>query len=174
VIIITGLRDHLRLEQPIMIAGIRNAVPRQPRKWLKQGSKRHLAVYTPGSLPVLHVTPASADDRPEVGRLAQAVQASTGQSVDLAYVDQGYTSLRAPKAARAHGTALQGVTLPAAKRRFVLLPLRWVVERSLAQGHRFRRLVTDYERYASTLADLHLVTFTCIMLKQAVQLAAGL
>jgi hypothetical protein len=33
-------------------------------------------------------------------------------------------------------------------------------------------LVTDYERYASTLADLHLVAFTCIMLEQAVQLAA--
>lgn len=69
----------------------------------KKGSKLHLAVDTLGHLLALHVTPASVDDRAEVGR----------------------------------------------------------------------RLVRDYERYASTLADLHLVAFACIMLKQAAQLAAG-
>ena len=68
----------------------------------KKGSKLHLAVDTLGHLLALHVTPASVDDRAEVGR----------------------------------------------------------------------RLVRDYERYASTLADLHLVAFACIMLKQAAQLAA--
>ena len=41
--------------------------------------------------------------------------------------------------------------LPDAKRGFVLLPRRWVVERSFAWTTRFRRLVKDYERYASTL-----------------------
>jgi hypothetical protein len=72
----------------------------------------------------LHVTPASADDRAEVGRLAQAVQASTGQSVELAYVDQGYTGYRAAEAARMHGIELEVVKLPEAKRGFVLLPRR--------------------------------------------------
>ena len=62
--------------------------------------------------------------------------------------------------------------LPEAKRGFVLLPRRWVVERSFAWATRFRRLVKDYERYASTLADLHLVAFVCLMLKQAARLAA--
>gem|GEM_PF-2876880 len=47
------------------------------------------------------------------------------------------------------------------------------VERSFAWATRFRRLVKDYERYASTLADLHLVAFVCIMLRQAAQLATG-
>jgi transposase len=139
----------------------------------KNGSKLHLAVDTLGYLLALHVTPASADDRVEVGRLAQAVQVSTGQSVELAYVDQGYTGERASKAARAHGIALEVVKLPEAKRGFVLLPRRWVVERSFAWATRFRRLVKDYERYASTLADLHLVAFACLMLKQAARLAAG-
>ena len=60
-----------------------------------------------------------------------------------------------------------------AKRGFVLLPRRWVVERSFAWATRFRRLVKDYERYASTLADLHLVAFTCIMLRQPALLAAA-
>jgi transposase len=139
----------------------------------KKGSKLHLAVDTLGHLLALHVTPASTDDRAEVGRLAQAVQASTGQSVDLAYVDQGYTGPKAADAAKAHGIKLEVVKLPDAKRGFVLLPRRWVVERSFAWATRFRRLVKDYEGYASTLADLHLVAFACLMLKQIAQLNEG-
>jgi transposase len=139
----------------------------------KQGAKLHRAVDAPGHLLALHVTAANADDRAEVGRLAQAVQASTGQSVDLAYVDQGYTGTRAAGAARAHGIALEVVKLPEAKRGFVLLPRRWVVERSFAWAARFRRLVKDDERYASTLADLHLVAFACLMLRQVALLAPG-
>ena len=134
----------------------------------KRGSKLHLAVDTLGQLLTLHVTPASTDDRAEVGRLAQAAQASIGQCVHLAYVDQGYTGLKAADAAKAHGIELEVVKLPNAKRGFVLLPRRWVVERSFAWATRFRRLVKDYEGYASTLADLHLVAFVCLMLKQAV------
>ena len=56
----------------------------------KKGSKLHLAVDTLGHLLALHVTPATADDRAEVGRLAAAVQEATGESVELAFVDQGY------------------------------------------------------------------------------------
>uniref|UniRef100_UPI0038B31FA0 transposase n=1 Tax=Staphylococcus aureus TaxID=1280 RepID=UPI0038B31FA0 len=55
----------------------------------------------------------------------------------------------------------------------VLLPRRWVVERSFAWATRFRRLVKDYERYAETLAGLHVVAFACLMMKQAVAIAAG-
>jgi len=139
----------------------------------KRGSKLHLAVDTLGHLLALHVTPANAEDRGEVERLAQAVQSATGQSVDLAYVDQGYTGERAANAARQHGIELEVVKLPEAKTGFVLLPRRWVIERSFAWATRFRRLVKDYERYASTLADLHLVAFVCLMLKQAALLAAG-
>ena len=139
----------------------------------KRGSKLHLAVDTLGHLLALHVTPASADDRAEVGRLAAAVQETTGQSVELAYVDQGYTGERAAEAAEAHGIALEVVKLPEAKKGFVLLPRRWVVERSFAWATRFRRLVKDYERYADTLADMHRIAFVCLMLKQAAHLMAG-
>ena len=139
----------------------------------KRGSKLHLAVDTLGHLLALHVTSADADDRGEVERLARAMQSATGESVDLAYVDQGYTGERAANAARSHGIELEVVKLPESKKGFVLLPRRWVIERSFAWATRFRRLVKDYERYASTLADLHLVAFVCLMLRQAVQLAAG-
>ena len=100
------------------------------------------------------------------------MQAATGDTVDLAYVDQGYTGEKPAKAAREHSIELEVVRLPEAKRGFVLLPRRWVVERSFAWATRFRRLVKDYERYPSTLADLHIVAFVCLMLKQAAQLAA--
>ena len=139
----------------------------------KKGSKLHLAVDTLGHLLALHVTPADADDRAQVGYLAKAVQAATGDSVNLAYVDQGYTGEKPARAAREHGIELAVVKLPEAKRGFVLLPRRWVVERSFAWATRFRRLVKDYERYASTLADLHLVAFVCLMLKQAALLASS-
>ena len=137
----------------------------------KRGSKLHMAVDTLGHLLALHVTPADHDDRAQVGRLAEAIQVATDQSVELAYVDQGYTGERPAAAAQAHGIVLEVVKLPEAKRGFVLLPRRWVVERSFAWATRCRRLVKDYERYATTLAGLHLVAFACLMMKQAAILA---
>jgi transposase len=139
----------------------------------KKGSKLHMAVDTLGHLLALHVTPADADDRAEVGRMAAAIQAATDESVEIAFVDQGYTGEKPAAAARARGIELAVVKLPEAKRGFVLLPRRSVVERSFAWATRFRRLVKDYERCAITLADLHLVAFACIMLKQAAQLASS-
>lgn len=139
----------------------------------KRGSKLHLAVDTLGHLLALHVTPADIDDRAEVGRLAEAIQEATDESVTLVYVDQGYTGRAPAEAAKEQGIALEVVKLPEARRGFVLLPRRWVVERSFAWATRCRRLVKDYEWYASTLAGLHVVAFVCFMLKQAASLAAG-
>ena len=113
------------------------------------------------------------DDRAEAGRLAQAVQEATGNSLTLACVDQDYMGDRAAGAAKAHGIGLEVVKLPEARRGFVLLPRRWVVERSFAGAARFRRPVKDYERYASEPADTHRVAFVCLMLSKAAQLAAS-
>jgi len=137
----------------------------------KKGSKLHLAVDTLGHLLALHVTPATADDRAEVGRLAAAVQEATGESVELAFVDQGYTGEKPAAAAKVHGITLEVVRLPQAKHGFVLLPRRWVVERSFAWATRCRRLVKDYERLHTTLEGLHIVAFACLMLRQIVEVA---
>ena len=133
----------------------------------KRGAKVHLAVDTPGHVVALHVTPASTDDRAEVGRLAAEVQAETSDSIELGFVDQGYSGPKPAAAASTHGIDLEVVKAPEAKRGFVLLPRRWVVERSFAWATRCRRLVKDYERYASTWAGLHRVAFVCLMLRQA-------
>ena len=137
-----------------------------------RGSKLHLAVDTLGHLLALRVTPASEGDRAAVTKLAKAVQDATGESVTLAYVDQGYTGEQPAEDAQAHGIALEVVKLPEAKRGFVLLPRRWVVERSFAWTARFRRLARDYERLPETLAGLHLVAFVILMLRRAGDLAS--
>jgi transposase len=130
----------------------------------RRGSKVHMAVDTLGQLLALRVTPANEDDRAQVSEVVQAVQELTGQTVELAYVDQGYTGEAAAAAAAQHGVKLEVVKLPQAKRGFVLLPRRWVVERSFAWMARFRRLARDYERLPTTLAGLHFIAFACLLL----------
>ena len=133
----------------------------------RKGSKVHAAVDTLGHLLALHVTAADAQDRAQVAQLAEAVQTVTGPHVTLGYVDQGYTGDTAADAAAGHGIRLEVVKHTEAKRGFVLLPRRWVVERSFAWAARFRRLARDYERLAQTLAAYHYLAFVCLMLPNA-------
>jgi transposase len=130
----------------------------------RKGSKVHAAVDTLGHLLALHVTAADEQDRAQVEKLAETVQEITGESIELAYVDQGYTGESAEQAAAKHGVRLEVVKHTEVKRGFVLLPRRWVVERSFAWAARFRRLARDYERLAKTLAALHYLAFAILML----------
>ena len=139
----------------------------------RRGSKVHAAVDTLGHLLAVVVTPAGAQDRAQVGRLAEAVQRVTGASVSLAWVDQGYTGDEAREAAAEHRIALSVVTRPEGTRGFVLLPRRWVVERSFGWAARFRRLARDYERLPETLAGLHFAVFACLMLQRVAPLLAA-
>ena len=139
----------------------------------RKGSKVHIAVDTLGHLLALRVTAADEQERAQVGALAAAVQVVTGETVTLAYVDQGYTGATAADAARTHGIHLEVVKLSEAKRGFVLLPRRWVVERSFAWLARFRRLARDYERLPATLAGLHFIAFTYLLLHRAASIFAS-
>lgn len=137
----------------------------------RKGSKVHVAVDTLGHLLAVHVTAANEQDRKQVQQLAKAVQEATGHNVQLAYVDAGYTGEAASSAAEGEGIQLEVVKLPGTKRGFILLPRRWVVERSFAWAARFRRLARDYERLPETLAGLHFVVFAIVMAARFVQLA---
>lgn len=130
----------------------------------RKGSKVHIAVDTLGHLLALKVTPANEQERAQVGDLIQAIQEATGDTVEVAFVDQGYTGQEPAAQAAQHGVRLEVVKLEEAKRGFVLLPRRWVVERSFAWAARFRRLARDYERMPSTLAGLHWIAFATLML----------
>lgn len=130
----------------------------------RKGSKVHAAVDSLGHLLALHITPANEPERAQVGQLVEAVQAQTGEQVKVVYADQGYTGAEPAAAAAQHGAELCVVKLADAKRGFVLLPKRWVVERSFAWTSRLRRLGRDYERLAQTLAGYHWLAFACLML----------
>ncbi len=130
----------------------------------KNGSKVHIAVDTLGHLLALKVPAANEQERAQVAELATRLQEVTGGTVEVAFVDQGYTGEAAVEQAAAHGIRLEVVKHAEAKKGFVLLPRRWVVERSFAWLGRFRRLARDYERLTETLAGWHWLAFLTVML----------
>jgi transposase len=131
-----------------------------------------LAVDTLGHVLVLHVPPAEQQDRTPVAELAQHVQAVTNTAVEVAFVDQGDTEDNAQEPAAQHGMRLAVVKLPDAKKGFLLLPRRWVIERSFGWLARFRRLARDYERLPDTLKGLHFLAFAMLMAHRFVQAMA--
>ena len=135
----------------------------------RKGSKAHIAVDTLGHLLSVVITPANEQERTQVGELCRRVQEVTGQTVQVGFVDQGYTGEEAEYAAAVHEIDLQVVKKPEGQTGFVFLPRRWVVERSFAWLSRFRRLGRDYERLGTTLQQLHFVAFACLMLARQAQ-----
>jgi transposase len=121
-------------------------------------------VDTLGNLLALTVTPANENDRSQVEALAGRVQEVTGDKVEIAYVDQGYTGDGPDDAASEHGIELIVVKHNEPKRGFLLLPRRWVVERTFGWLGRFRRLARDYERLATTLKGWHWLASLVILL----------
>ena len=136
----------------------------------KKGSKVHMAVDTLGNLLSVLVTPANEQERAQVAELTSDIQEITGHTIELAFVDQGYTGDEPARAAEENGVKLFVVKLEEAKRGFVLLPRRWVVERSFGWLARFRRLARDYERLPQTLAAFHFMAFAILMLAKAAHL----
>ena len=130
----------------------------------KKGSKVHMAVDTLGHLLALKVTPADEQERAQVAELGRELQRLTGGTVEVAFVDQGYTGESPAAAAQEAGIELRVVKHAEAKRGFVLLPRRWVVERSFGWLGRFRRLARDYERLSVTLAGRHWPAFLGLLL----------
>jgi len=136
--------------------------------------KSHIRYHRGSALDLLalYVTPANEQDRAQVEELARQVQEVTNETVEVAFVDQGYTGDEPAQAAQKQGMELIVIKLPEAKKGFVLLPRRWVVERSFGWKARFRRLARDYEHLPDTLAGLHYLAFAILMLKNFVSLMA--
>jgi len=130
----------------------------------KHGSKIHAAVDTLGNLLAVLVTPANEQERAQVAVLATQLQKVTGNRVEVAFVDQGYTGDDAAQQGKDQGIQLEVVKHTEAKRGFVLLPRRWVVERTFGWLGRFRRLARDYERLAQTLAGWHWLASLMLLL----------
>jgi transposase len=107
----------------------------------RKGSKLPGAVDTPGHLLARPGTPANEQDRAQAGVLCEQIQQAAGATVEWAYLDQGDTGETAAPAAQQQGSVREVVKLAPAKKRFILLPRRWVVERCFAGSARLRRLI---------------------------------
>ncbi len=67
----------------------------------------HIAVDTLGHLLALTVTPTARGDREQAAALAAEVQQATGNTVEIAYVDQGYTGPSIAEAAQQRASTLK-------------------------------------------------------------------
>jgi transposase len=76
-----------------------------------------------------------------------------------------YIGEKTAQAAEGEGIRLEVIKLPDVKKGFVLLPGRWVVERSFGWAARFRRLARDYERLPEIVIGLHFLAFAILMAK---------
>lgn len=121
----------------------------------RKGSKIHAAVDTMGNVIALLVSSANEQDREQVYEVCREVQQITGDNIDVVIADEGYTGEQAEIDAAVNGVDLVVVKRPSGTQGFILLPLRWVVERTFAWKTRFRRLSRDLERLESSLLGFH-------------------
>ena len=130
----------------------------------RKATQLHIASDTLGNLLAVHVTLASDQARTQVGVLSANVQVATKKTIKLAYADEGYTGKECAAQAAEQGVRLEVVKLAQNRHGFVLLPHRWIVERSFSWASRFRRLARDYERLSSSFAAFHWLAFAGLML----------
>lgn len=111
-----------------------------------KGRKRQMVVDTEGNL--LTATVHAADIQDRVG--AEDVLTETNElcpSVTHGWADQSYAGELVEWSAKILGITIEIVKRPADQKGFVLLPRRWVVERTIAWINRCRRLSKDFERH---------------------------
>jgi putative transposase len=109
-----------------------------------KGRKRHVLVDVLGLLVVVCVTVASVQDRDAVPTLLRAAKEASGRLVNV-LVDGAYTGDVVADASAQTGVNVTMVKRPDIKG-FVVVPKRWIVERSFGWMNRDRRLSKDYER----------------------------
>lgn len=133
-----------------------------------QGRKRHLVVDSLGLLLTVVVTAADVDD----GRAAQDVFAAMpGREyprLEVVWGDTKYHNYDLKSWLRVHQRPyhVEVVSRPPGAEGFVLLPKRWVVERTFAWLGRYRRLSKDYERLTATSAAMIQVSAIHHMLRR--------
>ncbi len=111
-----------------------------------KGRKRHIAVDTLG-LPIeCQITPADVQDRDALTPLLKAVHQKSPW-VELAFVDGGYSGDETRRAAFEASRIKVSVVKRSDRsvKGFVVLPKRWIVERTLGWLNRSRRLAKDFE-----------------------------
>ena len=110
-----------------------------------EGRKRHIAVDTLGLLLVVMVTAASVQDRP-AGRPLLSLLRQAQRRIRLVWADGGYNGTLAGWAKTTLDITVEIVKKITGQTTFVVLPRRWVAERTFPWISQARRNVRDYER----------------------------
>jgi transposase len=133
-----------------------------------KGRKRHIAVDTLG-LPIkCHVTPADVQDRAALPALLKAV-ARKSPWVQLAFVDGGYAGDETQRAAFEASRIRVSVVKRSDRsvKGFVLLPKRWIVERTLGWLNRARRLAKDFEALVESSHAWVMLALAFLLIRRA-------
>jgi len=131
------------------------------------GRKRHIAVDTQGLLLGVVVHAASIQDADGAGSLLGRIKPLYCW-LRAVFADGGYNRVPALLACFLLGLALLIVSRPRGAKGFVLLPRRWVVERTLGWLGRWRRLSRDYEHLPEVSEAMVTLAMIRLMLHRAV------
>jgi transposase len=133
------------------------------------GRKRHVLVDTLGLLLNVVVHPANIQDRDGAALVLDPRTRSLFPFIERIFADAGYQGPRVAKAAADTGSWIVEIVKRNELHKFVVLPKRWIVERTLAWISRNRRLARDFERYARTVAAFVRLAMIRIMLRRLTQ-----
>ena len=132
---------------------------------LVKGRKRHLLVDTLGLLLAVVVTAASTSD-PAGARLLLARLGGGGKKLRTVWVDGTYRGTLLAWVAERYRFRLQAVLRTEEQKGFVVLPRRWVVERTFAWLSQYRRLSKDYEGSVSSSEAMIQIAMIRLMLRR--------
>jgi len=132
-----------------------------------KGRKRHIVVDTMGLLLAVVVTAANVDDAKGAQQVLARLAEEDFPRLELLWADSKYHNyaLYAWLEENA-GYRIEVVSRPEGRRGFVLLPRRWVVERTLAWLGRYRRHSKDYERLTASSEAMIQVSMIHLMLRR--------
>ncbi|WP_429525221.1 transposase [Paraburkholderia youngii] len=138
---------------------MRAAIPWRllPNDFPPCGSNVHMAVDIFEQLLASHVMPANEQEHALVGELARQIQHAKGQTVKVAFADQGYTCEEPAEAALDEEIESQIIKRTEAKNGFVPLPCRWAVDHGFGWLNHFHRLAGDQGQFPETLVGLSVV-----------------
>jgi transposase len=131
-----------------------------------KGRKRHLLVDTEGLVITVQVTSAGVQDHHQVYALVASGK-HRSQRLTKVWVDEGYQGKEVAEAIRQDlQVDLEIVPKPVGQKGFVLVPRRWVVERTFAWLGRYRRLSKDYEYWVETSQSMIYLAMSHLMLRR--------